>query len=101
MIVVPEFPPPSMTDPDDVGWPMCAAAAFWRQSRYDESLAQIDRAAAAAAELGLEERRIELAEAQKALAAFVQRWREGVPEADPTSVPISQDYPAIEVIETF
>ncbi|MGZ3423363.1 MAG: hypothetical protein ACXWUG_05315 [Polyangiales bacterium] len=101
MILVPEFPPPSTTDPDDVGWPMCTAAAYWRQGRYDESLDEIVFAAAAAKELGLPERCAELVAAAERLREYVEHWRRGEDEADPKSVPVSAEYPSIEVLEAF
>ena len=101
MISAPAFPPPSPSDPDEVGWPMCTAAAYWRQGRYEESIEEVEHAAEAARALSLAERAGELANACGTLRAYVKRWEEGHADADPKSVPISEDYPSIEVLEAF
>lgn len=100
MLLAPAFPPPSTTDPDDVGWPMCTAAAYWRQGRYDESLVEIALAAEAAKSLGLAERHAELTGALETLQAYVASWNRGE-DADPRSVPVSAEYPSIEVLEAY
>jgi hypothetical protein len=101
MISAPAFPPPDPSDPDEVGWPMCTAAAYWRQGRYEESIEEVERAAVAARELKLGERADALTGASATLRAYVKRWEEGHADADPKSVPISEEYPSIEVLEAF
>jgi hypothetical protein len=101
MISAPAFPPPDPSDPDEVGWPMCTAAAYWRQGRYDESIEEVGRAADAARELALTDRAAELTSAEATLRAYVKRWEQGHADADPKSVPISEEYPSIEVLEAF
>jgi hypothetical protein len=101
MISAPAFPPPDPSDPDEVGWPMCTAAAYWRQGRYAESIEEVERAASVARELTLGARAGELQRASATLRAYVKRWEEGHADADPKSVPISEDYPSIEVLEAF
>lgn len=101
MISAPAFPPPDPSDPDEVGWPMCTAAAYWRQGRYEESIAEVELAADAARELKLDDRASELTSAAATLRAYVKRWEEGHADADPKSVPISEEYPSIEVLEAF
>lgn len=100
MLLAPAFPPPSMTDPDDIGWAMCTAAAYWRQGRYDESLVEIALAAEAAKGLGLNDRHRELTSALESLQAYVTKWNRGE-DADPKSIPVSAEYPSIEVLETM
>ncbi len=80
---------------------MCTAAAYWRQGRYEESIAEVELAANAARELKLEDRASELTSAAATLRAYVKRWEEGHADADPKSVPISEEYPSIEVLEAF
>jgi hypothetical protein len=101
MISAPAFPPPNPSDPDEVGWPMCAAAAYWRQGRYEESIEEVERAATAARELNQTERADELTNASATLRMYVKRWEDGHADADPKSVPISEEYPSIEVLEAF
>jgi len=101
MISAPAFPPPDPSDPDEVGWPMCTAAAYWRQGRYEESIEEVERAAGAARELNLIARADELTSAGGTLRTYVKRWEDGHADADPKSVPISEEYPSIEVLEAF
>jgi hypothetical protein len=94
MIAIPEFPPPDPEDPDDVGWPMCTAAAFWRQGRYEESIAQVEIASKAARALSMTNRANDLATAAATLMMYVQHE-----DADPRSVPLSSDYPSLEIMK--
>lgn len=93
MIAIPEFPPPNPEDPDEVGWPMCTAAAYWRQGRYAESIAEVENAAAAARVLTMTTRANELAMAAATLAMYVHSE-----DADPKSVPVSMQYPSLDVM---
>lgn len=100
MISAPAFPPPNPSDPDEVGWPLCTAAAMWRSGRYAEAISHVETAAGAALSLGAQARFHELAMAAEVLGGYVRRWQEGQSEADPMSVPVSADYPSIEILET-
>ncbi len=93
-VSIPAFPPPEPADPDEVGWPMCTAAAYWRQGRYAEAIKEVEVAARAAGELGLVARRNELAMAGATLAMYVQSE-----DAEPSSVVVSHEYPSLEVME--
>jgi hypothetical protein len=93
MIAIPEFPPPNREDPDEVGWPMCTAAAYWRQGRYDEAIREVESAAKAARERELIARANELATAAATLLMYVQSE-----DADPRSVPVSREYPTLELM---
>lgn len=97
----PVFPPPRMDDPDAVGWPMCTAAAMWRQGRFQESLDLIAEATAAAFQAANRARVAELRSAHETLSKYVERWQNGDRDADPQSVPLSIEYPSIEVIEEY
>lgn len=94
MISIPEFPSPDPSDPDEVGWPMCTAAAYWRQGRYEEAIKEVEVAANAAGELGLVARRNVLAMAGATLQMYVQSA-----DAEPSSIVVSHEYPSIEVME--
>ncbi|MBI2390455.1 MAG: hypothetical protein HYV09_12775 [Deltaproteobacteria bacterium] len=100
MISAPAFPPPNPADPDEIGWPLCTAAAMWRQGRYDESIKHVESAAAAAYTLQHRARGEELAMAAAVLHGYVQRWQQGALDADPLSVPVSADYPSLEMLES-
>lgn len=100
MISAPAFPPPDPADPDEVGWPLCTAAAMWRQGRYDESIKHVEAAAAAAFSLQHRTRAEELAMAAAILHGYVQRWQQGSLDADPLSVPVSAEYPSLEMLES-
>lgn len=75
---------------------MCTAAAYWRQGRYEESIAEVELAAKTARELSLHARANELATAGATLLLYVQSE-----DADPMSVPVSEEYPSIEVLEAI
>lgn len=94
MVTVPAFPPPNPSDPDAVGWPMCTAAAFWRQGRFEESIKQVESAASAAGALGMVTRGNELAMAGAMLLMYMQSE-----DAEPASIVISREYPTLEVME--
>ena len=96
MISIPEFPPPNPDDPDEVGWPMCTAAAYWRQGRYEEAIAEVEVAAGAARERTLHARSNELAMAAATLLMYVHSE-----DAVPASVAISAEYPSIELMEAL
>jgi len=100
MLSAPAFPPPNPSDPDEVGWPLCAAAAMWRSGQYAEAITHVETAAAAAMTVGERTRGGELAMAAVVLAGYVRRWEEGQADADPMSVPVSAEYPSIEVLES-
>lgn len=96
MIANPEFPPPNPDDPDEVGWPMCTAAAYWRQGRFEEAIAEVEAAATAARGCSLVARANDLATAAATLLMYV-RSEDAVPE----SIAISAEYPTIEVLEAL
>lgn len=99
MISAPAFPPPDPADPDEVGWPLCTAAAMWRSGRYRDAIGHVETAASAAFALGDRARCQALAAAAEQLSDFVQRWESGM-DADPLSVPVSAEYPSIELLES-
>jgi hypothetical protein len=94
MVTVPAFPPPDPSDPDAVGWPMCTAAAYWRQGRYEEAIKEVENAASAAGALGMILRGNELAMAGAMLQMYMQSA-----DAEPASIAISREYPTLEVME--
>lgn len=96
----PAFPPPDPSDPDQVGWPLCTAAALWRAGRFAEALPHVEIAAAAALSAGERMRGEELAMAAAVLAGYVRRWQDGQADADPMSIPVSADYPSMELLES-
>lgn len=100
MLSAPAFPPPNPADPDEVGWPLCTAAAMWRSGRYAEALTHVETAAAAALSMGERTRGEELAMAAAVLSGYVRRWEDGQADADPMSVPVSAEYPSIELLES-
>ena len=100
MLVVPEFPPPDFADPDEVGWPLCAAAAMWRAQRYDEAVGHVRAAAATARALGLSARGLELDTSLAVLETYLGQWKAGRARETPASVSLSPAYPTLEILES-
>lgn len=76
-IRLPQVPPITAEDPEDVAWALSTAEAMWARGEHTEGIKWIRKAAESAADAEADERALQLAKAASELAGIVARRAPG------------------------